>query len=111
MQTMQPPVAIGNLALSEGRFREVRMDAPIRSRNLLDNAAIAELLIREAEVANGCRKLAFRRTARAAFRWPEEAAHIASAGRSLTELEGIGRSLARLLHRSFESPRLALDSN
>ena len=72
------------------RFRKVKATEAIRSGNLLDNAAIAELLIREAERTGGHRRLAFRRAARAAIMWPEEAAHIASTGRSLTELQGIG---------------------
>lgn len=86
------------------RFRKVRATAATQNRNLLDNSAIAELLIREAETASGYRKLAFRRAARAAFMWPEEAAHLASAGKSLIELKGIGPSLARRLHSWFESP-------
>ena len=39
---------------------------------MLDNAAIAELLIREAETATGHRERALQRAAHAAFRWPEE---------------------------------------
>jgi histidinol phosphatase-like PHP family hydrolase len=65
---------------------------------VLDNAAIAELLIREAETAEGYRERAFRRAAHEAFMWPEEAVDIAKAGRSLTELAGIGPSLAKRLH-------------
>jgi histidinol phosphatase-like PHP family hydrolase len=71
---------------------------------VLDNAAIAELLIREAETAEGHREQAFRRAAHAAFMWPEEAMDIAAEGRSLTELSGIGPSLAKRLHRWIESP-------
>jgi putative hydrolase len=91
------------------RFRKVKATEAIRSDNLLDNAAIAELLIREAETASGHRKLASRRAAREAFIWPEEAAHIASAGRSLTELQGIGPTLARRLNGWFESPPSAFE--
>jgi len=91
------------------RFRKVKATEAIRSNNLLDNAAIAELLIREAETASGHRKLAFWRAAREAFIWPEEAAHIASAGRSLTELQGIGPTLARRLNGWFESPPSAFE--
>ena len=91
------------------RFRKVKATEAIRSGNLLDNAAIAELLIREAETASGDRRLALRRAAREAFMWPEEAAHIASAGRSLTELQGIGPTLARRLNGWFESPPSALE--
>jgi histidinol phosphatase-like PHP family hydrolase len=71
---------------------------------LLDNAAIAELLIREAETATGHREQAFRRAAHNAFMWPEEAEEIATAGRSLTELAGIGPSLARRVHGWIEAP-------
>jgi histidinol phosphatase-like PHP family hydrolase len=70
----------------------------------LDNAAIAELLIREAEIATGHRELAFKRAAHEAFMWPEEAAELAAAGRSLTELDGIGPSLARRLHQWIDNP-------
>jgi histidinol phosphatase-like PHP family hydrolase len=69
---------------------------------LLDNAAIAELLIREVEQATGHRELAFRRAAREAFMWPEEATSVAESGRSLTELAGIGPSLARRIHEWIE---------
>jgi histidinol phosphatase-like PHP family hydrolase len=71
---------------------------------VLDNAAIAELLIREAESADGHREQAFRRAAHAAFMWPEEATDIAAAGRSLTELAGIGPSLAKRLHTWIAAP-------
>ena len=65
---------------------------------MVDNAAIAELLICEAETAEGHREQAFRRAAHAAFMWPEEGMDIAAAGRALTELAGIGHSLAKRLH-------------
>jgi len=71
---------------------------------VLDNAAIAELLVGEAEGAEGHREQAFRRAAREAFMWPEEAAVIASSGRSLTELAGIGPSLAKRLQSWFDAP-------
>lgn len=71
---------------------------------MLDNAAIAELLSREAAAADGHREKAFRRAAHEAFMWPEEAAHMVAAGRSLTELDGIGPSIARRLHQWIEKP-------
>jgi hypothetical protein len=86
-------------------FRKVKGTGGTRNLNLLDNAAIAELLIREAETTSGHRKQAFRRAARAAFTWPEEAALVASAGRSLTELEAIGPWIARGLHGWFAAAR------
>jgi histidinol phosphatase-like PHP family hydrolase len=70
---------------------------------VLDNAAIAELFMREAELAEGHRKLAFRRAANEAFMWPQEAVEIAAAGRSLTDLPGIGPSLGRRIHQWIES--------
>ena len=74
----------------------------------LDNAAIAELLIREAETATGHREFAFKNAAHEAFMWPSEAADMAASGRSLTELPGIGPSLAQRIHRWIESaPQVA----
>ncbi len=70
----------------------------------LDNVALAELLAREAEAAEGHRQLAFRRASRQAFLWPEEASALHAARRSLTELAGVGPSIARLLHRWIEAP-------
>jgi hypothetical protein len=49
------------------RFRKVKAIEAIRSGNLLDDAAIAELLIREAETASGHRKLAIRLSSRHRF--------------------------------------------
>ena len=71
---------------------------------MVDNVAIAELFIREAETAQGPREQAFRRAAHAAFVWPEEGTDIAAAGRSLTELAGIGSLLAKRLHNWIASP-------
>jgi hypothetical protein len=61
----------------------------------MDNAAIAELLLHEASTAEGHRERAFRRAAGAAFMWPVEATELVLSGQSLTELTGIGPSLAR----------------
>ena len=70
----------------------------------LDNAGIAELLIREAANAEGHREKAFRRAAHAAMLWPVEAADLVRAGRSLTELPGIGPSLSKRLQQWIDSP-------
>ena len=70
----------------------------------MDNSLIAELLVREAESAEGHREQAFRRAAHAAFMWPVEASELLAAGRSLTELPGIGPSLARRLAEWLENP-------
>ena len=68
----------------------------------MDNANIAELLILEAEGAEGHLEKAFRRAAHAAFIWPLEAETLLGNGRSLTELAGIGPSLARRLKEWLE---------
>jgi histidinol phosphatase-like PHP family hydrolase len=70
----------------------------------MDNSSIAELLIREAESAEGHREQAFRRAAHAAFMWPVEASELLAACRSLTELRGIGPSLARRVAEWLEHP-------
>jgi putative hydrolase len=62
-----------------------------------DNADLAELLVREGAEASGHRQRAYRRAARRAFTWPDEASDILGAGRSLTELPGVGPFLARVL--------------
>ena len=54
-----------------GRYEAVNRPVPSIPA-VLDNAAIAELLIREAETATGHRERALQRAAHAAFMWPEE---------------------------------------
>jgi DNA polymerase/3'-5' exonuclease PolX len=71
---------------------------------VLTNAAIAELLMREAEAAEGHREFAFSKAARSAFMWPVEANDVREAGRSLTELPGVGPSIAKRIHGWLESP-------
>jgi histidinol phosphatase-like PHP family hydrolase len=71
---------------------------------MLDNGSIAELLTLEAEEASEHWKIALKRAAKSAFMWPEEAADLVKRGQSLTELPGIGPSLAHKLHRWMESP-------
>jgi putative hydrolase len=71
----------------------------------LDNAAIAELLAVESEKVTGHLQRAFRRAARAAFMWPEEAAELLAQNRSLTELSGVGPFLEKTIRRWIESPR------
>ncbi|MDP9098635.1 MAG: hypothetical protein M3N48_06525, partial [Verrucomicrobiota bacterium] len=71
----------------------------------MDNASIAELLVREAETAEGHRERAFRRAAHAAFMWPVEANELLASGRPLEELPGIGPSLARRLTEWLQRPQ------
>jgi histidinol phosphatase-like PHP family hydrolase len=74
----------------------------MKGTDLLDNAEIAELLAREAEQASGQLRQAFRRAARKAFLWEHETYDLLAAGKSLTELEGIGPFLARRIQEWFE---------
>jgi histidinol phosphatase-like PHP family hydrolase len=62
---------------------------------VLDNVDIAELLARCGEQAEGHRARAYLSAARAALMWAEEASALLAEGRSLTELERVGPSLAR----------------
>jgi hypothetical protein len=55
-----------------------------------DNAEIAELLSREAEKTPYVLQRAYRRAARSAFLWKEEARDLIARRRSLTELAHVG---------------------
>lgn len=68
-----------------------------------DNADIAELLVRDGAAASGHRQRAYRRAARRAFTWEEEASGLLDAGRSLTELRGVGPFLAHEIGRWLEA--------
>src|SRR5712671_2651283 len=70
----------------------------------LDNAAIAELLAVASASAKFPLQRALRRASRRAFLWPEEAADIVAAGRSLTELSGVGPHLERIIGAWLEDP-------
>jgi histidinol phosphatase-like PHP family hydrolase len=68
------------------------------------NGALAELLAREAEAEEGHRARALRRAARSALLWTEEAAEVAAAGRSLTELRAVGPWVADRLRAWIDEP-------
>jgi len=70
----------------------------------LSNANLAELLARKAETSSGILVRAFRRAARSAFLWPELASDLVAAGRSLTELHGIGPFISKQLYTWIEKP-------
>jgi histidinol phosphatase-like PHP family hydrolase len=70
----------------------------------LNNGRIASLLAREAASAHGHLALALKRASRNALLWPEEAADLLATGRALSELEGIGPNLSRLIAGWIESP-------
>lgn len=69
------------------------------AQDMLTNASIAELLCREAEGVSDHRARVLEDTARAALMWEEEAADVASSGRSLSELAGVGPSISRRIYR------------
>ncbi len=80
--------------------------APVRCHTLrvsLTNRDIAELLSRESAHTDGHRRRALRRAARAAFLWPEEAAALVEADRSLTELRAVGPYLADVIRRWLDA--------
>ena len=72
----------------------------------LTNAVLAELLCVAAEEPQRTdqQQRALRRAGRAAFRWPVEAFDILTAGRSLTELRGVGPWLERIIAAWFATP-------
>jgi histidinol phosphatase-like PHP family hydrolase len=70
----------------------------------ITNSKIADLLAREAETASGNLQRAFRRSARAAFLWPREAADALSAGESLTQFSGVGPFLEKRIRAWIEKP-------
>jgi putative hydrolase len=68
------------------------------------NSVIAELLAVAAESAKMPLQKALRRASRKAFMWPEEAIAIIQAGRSLTELPGVGPTLDRIIREWMNNP-------
>ena len=75
----------------------------------LTNASLAELLAREADKVKPPLTRAFRRASRRAFLWPEEAADLIRSGRSLTELQGIGPYLEKVIKTWLADPPPDLD--
>jgi histidinol phosphatase-like PHP family hydrolase len=76
----------------------------VSDEDVLRNSHLAELLIQASEMADGHRKRALQRAARAAFQWPSEAADHLAEGRSLTELPQVGPWLARMVGDWLEHP-------
>ena len=70
----------------------------------LSNSEIAELLAQQAENSTSHLQRAFRRAARRAFLWPNEAAQLLRQKRSLTELSGVGPYLEGRIRRWIEAP-------
>lgn len=70
----------------------------------LDNASIGELLWLASREESGHRRRALERAARSARFWPEEAAGLPSAGRSLTDLRAVGPWVADRIHAWLDDP-------
>jgi histidinol phosphatase-like PHP family hydrolase len=86
------------------RRNRIRDVSATRAANALSNAKIAELLALEAETSNGILVRAFRRAARSAFLWPENAADLIAQERPLTELRAVGPFIAKRIQRWIERP-------
>src|SRR3954451_15863957 len=71
---------------------------------MLSNTDIAELLAQQAETETGIRVRAFRRAARSAFLWPEEASDLLAQNRSLTELRSIGPFIEKQIQQWLDKP-------
>src|SRR5688572_3106177 len=78
--------------------RSVSKDLP------LSNRQIAELVAVRGEKEESYKRKAYFRAAHAAFMWPVEAAELVQENRSLTELSGIGPSLAKTVAAWIENP-------
>ena len=74
------------------------------SDHVLTNGGIGELLWRAAREESGHRRRALERAARSARFWPEEAADLATASRSLTELRAVGPWVASAIHAWLDDP-------
>jgi histidinol phosphatase-like PHP family hydrolase len=77
---------------------------------MLTNSNIGELLAVEAESASRpLLQKAFRRAARKALLWTEEASQLSGQRRTLTELPGIGPYLEKIVQRWLQKPPLVPD--
>jgi putative hydrolase len=71
----------------------------------ITNSDIAELLALEAEdCAEPLKGKALRRASRAAFMWPIEAAQLVDENRPLTELDGVGPYISKVIQRWLDKP-------
>jgi histidinol phosphatase-like PHP family hydrolase len=68
------------------------------------NRQIATLLRHEAENVEGVLAKAFRRAARSALLWPQEASELQARRKPLTELHGIGPHLSKRIAQWLKSP-------
>jgi histidinol phosphatase-like PHP family hydrolase len=80
------------------------MQQEIPMARQLSNADIAELLAEESRAQSGILVRAYRRAARSAWLWPEEATDLFAQDRQLTELHGVGPFMAKQIARWIEHP-------
>jgi histidinol phosphatase-like PHP family hydrolase len=80
------------------------MDVKLGMAKLLTNSDLAELFARAAENNSGILARAFRRAARSAFLWPEEAVDLMMKNRPLTELRSVGPFIAKQIRQWMEKP-------
>jgi histidinol phosphatase-like PHP family hydrolase len=71
---------------------------------VLTNRVLSELFRRAADDETGHRRQALMRATRSAYSWPEEAAELVQASRSLTELPSVGPWLAGVVLGWLEDP-------
>ena len=71
---------------------------------MLSNIDIAELLAQRAERETGILSRAFRRAARSAFLWPDEASNVVANERPLTELRSVGPFIGKEIQIWIEKP-------
>jgi Histidinol phosphatase and related hydrolases of the PHP family len=82
------------------------VNAPVQSVQILRNADIAALLAAESETVRQPLQKAYRRAARRAFLWPEEAYELVRSHRPLTEFPGVGPFLEKHIQRWINDPPL-----
>lgn len=75
-----------------------------RFLGVLSNRDIAELLAEQAERETGILSRAYRRAARSAFLWPEEASYLVGKDKPLTELRSVGPFIGKQIQSWIEKP-------
>jgi putative hydrolase len=85
------------------------MPNPMDGDPTLSNGDLGELLWRTGAGYQGHRRQALERASRASRFWPEEAADLALADRSLTELRGVGPWVAAQIYAWLDRPPAHID--
>jgi putative hydrolase len=85
------------------------MPNPMDGDPTLSNGDLGELLWRTGAEHQGHRRQALERASRASRFWPEEAADLALADRSLTELRGVGPWVAAQIYAWLDRPPAHVD--